>query len=146
MVRTYDTLHHEFYAPSFQEQKAQEAVSRGDEKTAKLWFDRAIMADPTRGTRVFSQCSQLDSPLRSNYVGFVVHPGNESKKQFKWDLYGVCLRLMKDNKEAERYTDELMGNLHYWDEPIAEASKNPAPAQSACQTSGDKPTNGGKTV
>ncbi|RYF51510.1 MAG: hypothetical protein EOO38_03055 [Cytophagaceae bacterium] len=126
MVRTYDTQHQVYYAPSFQEQKALEAVSRGDEKTAKLWYVRAIMADPTRGTRVFSQCSQLDSPLMNTHSGFVVRPGNESKERFRCDLFRVCVRLTKDCKDAEVYTDELMSDLRFWDEPIAQTSKETA--------------------
>ncbi|RYF50193.1 MAG: hypothetical protein EOO38_06225 [Cytophagaceae bacterium] len=145
-IEPYDSLRREYYSPSFEERKAIEAVSRGDEKTAKLWYDRAIMADPIRGTRIFSQCIQLDTPLMNHYSGFVVHSGDNSKKDFRWDLFGVCSRLMKNYKEAEVYTDELMKDLRLWDEPVVLTPKNMALLESTSQQPIEKPTNDGKAV
>jgi hypothetical protein len=137
MVRTYDTTHQVFYAPSFQEQKALEAVSRGDDKNAELWFDRAIFADPTRGPRIYSQCMQLKSPMERHYYRFSVAPGHNTKEDFRWALSNVCLRLIKDPKQAQVCTEELMKDLHFWDEPAAQTSGNIAPLKSTSQHAGE---------
>lgn len=55
------------YAPSYQEQRAIEATLRKNYDEAALWYDRAIIADESRGPRIFDQCCSMKSRLSSVY-------------------------------------------------------------------------------
>ena len=102
------------YAPSLEEQQGVTAIIHKQNDTALLWFDRAIIADPSRGARVFSLCGQLNSPVSGAYVRFSVAARNRDVKAYQNELVDVISRhpeLSVDKKacleDAARYLNDL---------------------------------------
>jgi tetratricopeptide (TPR) repeat protein len=123
----------QFYVPSYQEQKAIAAMSAGKKQEAIDWYDRAILDDPERGHRIFSQAVVYGyQPCQSAYSMFLLELNNieRMKANYRKGLLNVCLRTVgfstDDYREAERRSDKLMQRVHLWDETPPQYSSNPA--------------------
>jgi hypothetical protein len=123
----------QFYAPSYQEQKALAAMAAGKKGEAIDWYDRAILDEPERGHRIFSQCVVYGyKPCQSTYSLFnlELHDVERMKANYKVALRSVCLRTLgftaQNYKKADRQSDELMERVHLWDAHPPQYSSMPA--------------------
>jgi hypothetical protein len=131
----------QFYAPSYQEQKALAAMSAGNKKEAIDWYDRAILDDPDRGHRIFSQCVVYGyKPCQSTYSLFDLNLRDveRMKKDYREGLLNVCYRSVESGgesyKKAIPMRDELMERVHLWDSAPPQYSSTPATSVAPEQT------------
>lgn len=135
----------QFYAPSYQEQKAIAAMSAGRKREAIDWYDRAILDDPERGHRILSQSIVYGyDPCMSAYYLFRLNLTDveRMKANYKEGLLNVCLRTVgftaEDYGEAERRSDKLMERVHLWDDAPPQYSSTPAASLAPGQTKSEK--------
>jgi hypothetical protein len=102
------------YAPSWEEQQAITAIINKQDDTAQLWFDRAIIADPSCGARAFNLCTQLKSPVSGAFIDLDIAVHRRDLKAYQHGVERIIARHpeLSVNKEdclekAAQYLEDL---------------------------------------